>query len=121
MYENPCYLWLKLRDDWCVIGGFFPGARCEVDPCANTSRDEGLGDPHVIDTQAEVAAKGAGAVIPPGKMAARFCVQSKGVSEAPILYALQRRLFLLAEHDPPVPQPDVMHIALFGSDIEITT
>ena len=104
-----------------MIRGFFPGAWRDVDPGAEVSRDEWLGYPHVIDAQAEVAPEGTGTVIPPGEMPARLCVQPKCIRKAPILNALQRGVLLLAEHDPSLPQSHVMHVSIFGCDIEVAT
>src|SRR5258706_6974963 len=54
-------------------------------------------------------------------MTAFFGVQAKRVGESPILHMLQGRSFRLATEDAVLPQTRVVHVAIFGSDIKITT
>lgn len=110
---------INLRDHRRVVRWFFPGPWFRVDPGADASRDERIADPDVIDAQPEIASKRARSIIPPGKLPARLVMQAKRIRETPLFDLLQRRALTVAEHDAPLPQSHVMHVAIFRRDVEV--
>ena len=102
-----------------MIRGPLPLARPFVYPGGLAPRGQRRRHPDVIDPQAEVATKPAGAIVPPGIMAAFLCVQAKRIRESPVLDVLQGSLLRFAEQYAVLPQTRVVHITLFGRNVEI--
>jgi hypothetical protein len=73
----------------------------------------------VIDPQTHVAAKGAGAIIPPGKLAALFMMKPEGIGKSPALYFVERCTLSLAAHDSFLPKLRIVNVAILRRHIEV--
>jgi hypothetical protein len=74
----------------------------------------------VINAQTHVATKGAGAIIPPGKLAAFLVMQPEGVSKSPSFYFVERKTLSLAAHYSLLPKLRVVNVAILRRNIEVS-
>jgi hypothetical protein len=72
-----------------MIRWALPGARLYVNPGISASGDQRFGYPDMIDPQTHIAAKGPGAIIPPGKLSTLFVVKPKRIRKSPALYFVE--------------------------------
>src|SRR3546814_19761928 len=81
---------------------------------------QGVGDQGQVDAQAQVAAEGGLAVVPPAEDAAGVVVQAEGVVQAQRLQAAQGVAFGGGGEDVVVvPDGRVVHVAVVGGDVEV--
>src|SRR5262249_50075705 len=73
----------------------------------------------VIDAQAEIALEGVHPIVPPAERPVRLLEQTKAVLETDVEQAAERGTLGFAEQDSALPQPRIVHIAFFGSDIAV--
>jgi hypothetical protein len=74
----------------------------------------------VIDPQTHIAAKGSGAIIPPGKLSTLFMMEPEGIRKSPSLYFVERCTLSLAAHDSLLPKLRVVNVAILRGNIEVS-
>src|ERR1043166_1528068 len=104
-----------------MIRRALPRSRLFIDPGFSVLLRQRRRDPDVVDSQSQIATKAACAIVPPGVMAPFFSVQAKCVGKAPLLDLLQGSPFGFAKKNSVLPQKRIVDVALFRSDIKITT
>src|SRR5687768_12373944 len=109
----------ELGQDRRVVGRPLPAARLAVYPRPLAARRQRLRDPHVVYAQARVATERALPVVPPREVPAARVVQPEGVGEAPPAHLLKPLALGLAEEDAAAPERGVMHVSVFGRDVEV--
>src|SRR5947209_12884476 len=110
---------LEFYYDRCMVGRSFPGARRSVNGGAGRALGQPCGRPDVIDAQAEIALERAGAIVPPRELFRLVVVQAKGIYKAPVFDRCKRRALRLAEQHAVFPELRIMHVAVFGGNVEI--
>src|SRR5690349_7546609 len=80
---------------------------------------ERRGQQHVVDAQAEVAAKRAHAVVPPGEGLRRPREQREGILQAGVEQGAKRRALGLRAQHLAVPRDRVVHVGVGWSDVVV--
>src|ERR1044072_819007 len=111
----------KFRHDRRMVARALPTARLLVYPRTFATFGQRLRAPDVVNAQTEVATEPSLPVVPPRELPAARIVQTERIRKAPRLHLFDGCTLGLAEEDAPAPKLRVVHVAVFGRDVEVTT
>src|SRR5690606_19456522 len=104
----------------CVVAGTLPRARLAIDARGHRRPTQRVGHQGEVDAQAEVAAEGGLAIVPPAEDAAFVAVQPEAIVQPQVEQRTQRVALRAGGQDVAlVPDRGIVHVALVGRDVEV--